>query len=118
MTRVKSRKARKLNKIFAWIAFALALVSGSAYGIYNYAKADDVLFKKDVTVADDGTYRVSLNITGDADTTSTESKANVLIVYDTSGSMLAHVPYTYGSWGHSGDLLSDGWFQLYKRNNM
>lgn len=63
----------------------------------------------------DGTYSLSLDITGSADTTSTDAKANVLLVYDTSGSMLMHFPNETGSWGHSGNYASQGWFQLYKR---
>ena len=36
----------------------------------------------------DGTYKLSLDVTGDADTDKPTAKANVLIVYDVSGSMV------------------------------
>ena len=35
----------------------------------------------------DGTYKLSLDVTGDADTETTDAKANILVVMDVSGSM-------------------------------
>ena len=95
MERIKSKKSKKLNKIFTWIIFALALISGSTYGINSYikAKADDVVYKKGVTLnkvngKEDGTYKISLDITGASDTDAKTTKANILIIYDTSESMI------------------------------
>jgi len=95
MKRIKSKKSKKLNKIFTWIIFALALISGSTYGINSYikAKADDVVYKKGVMPnkvngKEDGTYKISLDITGATSTETATSKANIVLVYDVSGSMI------------------------------
>ena len=118
MKNINSKKSKKLNKIFTLVVFAIALISGSVYGVYNIVKAEDeIKFEKNVEVDTDGTYKVSLDITGSADTTTTESKANVLIVYDVSGSMKGHLPYQYGSYGHTSTYQSEGWVQLYKYSN-
>ena len=61
---------------------------------------------------EDGTYKLSLDVTGSALTETEPSKANVLIVYDVSGSMQYHYQEDYGSLGNYG-----GYVQLYRYVN-
>ncbi len=65
----------------------------------------------------DGTTKLELSVTGDADYEADPIKANVIIVLDTSGSMDFLIPSTTGSRGSNatdGDTRDDN-FQLYKR---
>ena len=88
MTRVKSRKAKKLSKIFVSVLFAILSIAGGLYGIGNYmqaraAGAPSVL--KKVVPNGDGTYTISLDVKGDAE--KNYNKANVIVILDSSGSM-------------------------------
>ncbi|MBQ1333079.1 MAG: hypothetical protein IIY36_09110, partial [Lachnospiraceae bacterium] len=85
---------KKLAKVMAGV-LAVVLFAGlfavlSDVGSVT-ARADDASFvpsvDKRVESNGDGTYQISLDFTGDADTTQTTANANVLIVYDTSNSM-------------------------------
>ena len=53
---------------------------------------------KSLTVNNDGTYEIALDVTGSADTTSTTAKANILIIYDRSGSMAWRVESSTGDY--------------------
>ena len=67
----------------------------------------------------DGTYKLHLDVKGEASTTTSTPNANILIVYDTSGSMKAHVEQSDGAWGHATDnYQSLGWGQLYTRRTV
>ncbi len=57
--------------------------------------------EKTLTDMGDGTYRIGLSVTGDADTeTQTAADVNVVIVYDVSNSMTKnYVPLTFGGKG-------------------
>ncbi len=124
MKRVKPKKQQKLNKIFTIIVFALIAVASSLYGLNNYEKASasDVTFKKGITANKnvdgslDGTYKISLDITGAADTTSTTAKANILIVYDVSGSMTSHNTYMAYETGRYAKRGND-YVTLYRNSN-
>ena len=88
MTRVKSRKAKKLSKKLIGVLFAILSIVGGVYGIGNYmqaraAGAPSVL--KKVTYNGDGTYQISLDVKGDSE--KNYNKANVIVVLDSSGSM-------------------------------
>ena len=88
MTKIKSKKAKKLSKIFISVLFAILSIAGGLYGIGNYmqaraAGAPSVL--KKVVPNGDGTYTISLDVKGDAE--KNYNKANVIIVLDSSGSM-------------------------------
>ncbi len=64
----------------------------------------------------DGTYKLELSVTGDADYDAEPVKVNVVIVLDTSGSMDFLIPSSTGSRGSTatdGDTREDN-FQLYR----
>ena len=50
---------------------------------------------KDITLNGDGTYSLSLNVTGDSTHYTEKNKTNIVIVLDTSGSMDNHIEVTY-----------------------
>ena len=76
---------------------------------------------------EDGTYNLSLTVTGEADLTKSISSANVLIIYDVSSSMTHYWALNdKGSIGGTGDWSSGssdmsngnyGYFRLYKKEN-
>ena len=66
---------------------------------------------KSLTVNSDGTYEIALDVTGSADTTSSTARANVLLVYDISGSMTSRASSATGAYG----LVNDNYTQLYKK---
>ena len=66
----------------------------------------------------DGTYKLSLTVTGDASTEKTVSSANVLVVFDTSNSMsdnrsYIHMKYDTGRYG----LVNGQYLNLYSAQN-
>lgn len=71
----------------------------------------------------DGTYTLGLSVTGSAESTSSASPVNVIIVYDVSNSMINNrAPMTYGSYGLDASSGGSGgsagiYFQLYKYVN-
>lgn len=109
LTKIKNMP-KKIVASFAVVATALGI---AGYSIVNAGVAP--VHHKSVTTNNDGTYKISLDITGDADITSTTASANVLLVYDTSGSMLGHFVDNTGSYAHTGNYVNTGWRQLYKR---
>ena len=63
----------------------MTLIPRTSYN-FAYADAGDVPeHHKTREPNGDGTYKLSLDVTGDADTETPTAKANVLIVYDVSG---------------------------------
>ncbi|MBQ3286379.1 MAG: S-layer homology domain-containing protein [Firmicutes bacterium] len=76
---------------------------------------------KDVIDNKNGTYTISLDVTGDADTDVTKTSANVLIIYDASSSMNYLATNPTGQWGdtdedHPGGAYGGTTFQLYKED--
>lgn len=69
--------------------------------VTNASSTSNVLHDKQIESNHDGTHKLSLSVTGSADTTVSTTKANVLIVYDTSASM---------------KLVDDSSFYLYTDN--
>ena len=73
---------------FVAVQSAMAAEGNSHTGAIN---ADNDEFKpeasKTLTSNGDGTYTITLSVTGKAQSTTTTTKANVLVVFDTSGSM-------------------------------
>ena len=75
---------------------------------------------------EDGTYKLSLTVTGEADITTNVSSANILIIYDVSSSMTHYWALNAtGSIGGTGDWSSGsndtsngsyGYFRLYKKD--
>ena len=61
----------------------------------------------------DGTYKLSLDVKGEASTTTNLKPVNVLIIYDVSGSMETHYQENYGSMGYRNYT----YIQLYRSVN-
>ena len=82
------------------------------------AAGDTPAHTKTLSNNHDGTHKLSLTVTGDADTDSnTASNANVIIVFDTSNSMINYyVPMTNGARGSNNADGSDS-FVLYRNTN-
>lgn len=99
------------KKIFNFFAAALLAVSSVPISISRSASAlmdEDMIpgYGKVVEENGDGTYDISLYITGKAKSDIDVTKANVVVVYDTSGSMKYPEPSTeYGRYGYS---ITDG----------
>ena len=74
---------------------------------------------KVLTANGDGTYTLSLSVTGSKTTSETESgKADVIVVLDTSGSMAEdESSYEVSKTGRYGYDLWNGYFSLYKKEN-
>lgn len=80
-------------------------------------EADDAAgpkHSKVVTPNGDGTYTIGLDVTGEADTTSTSTTANILVIFDTSNSMTWRAAHPTGQYGTNGNGSTT--FQLYKVN--
>lgn len=101
---------RPKSKLFAWVATVMvalstALVGFSGLGIAEGGTRDTTppATSKTLTYNDDGTYTLSLSVTGTASSVTTSNKADVIVVIDTSNSMnfdqAGHQP---GSWQYSG----------------
>ena len=82
------------------------------------AAGDTPAHSKTLSDNHDGTHKLSLTVTGDADTDSnTASNANVIIVFDTSNSMINYyVPMANGARGSDNADGSDS-FVLYQNTN-
>lgn len=63
----------------------------------------DNAVSKELTDNGDGTYTISLSITGKTVTSTMSSRADVIIVFDTSGSMLADTMNPDNPWARMGD---------------
>ncbi|MBR4693316.1 MAG: Cna B-type domain-containing protein [Bacilli bacterium] len=120
-----NKKKALSYKTFALVLIAVLSVVFFAFGGWNRVQSaivdlqkrfadNEEIDGKERTDNGDGTYKLSLSVTGDADTDTRTPHANILIVYDQSGSMLAHLASSKGSFGHTGTLQSSGWEQLYK----
>ena len=84
------------------------------------AAAGDVpAHNKNIVDNGNGTYKLSLDVKGDADTEKPTAKANILIVYDVSGSM-EYDTYRYtettGSTGEQYGYFNGGYNRIYYRN--
>ena len=111
LTKLKSN-SKKLVAVFAVIATVLGI---AGYVSVNAGSAPE--HHKRISDNGNGTYKISLDVTGEADTTSTDAKANILIVYDVSGSMNDDNSYVYekndtGRYGKVGR----NYVQLYTRS--
>ena len=62
----------------------------------------------------DGTYNITLSVTGRTSSSTTSSKADIVIVFDRSGSMDDYIASNTGSKGYYG--WNGEFFQLYKKN--
>lgn len=70
------------------VAAAVAMVGKVAVSFAaGAADAEPPKVAKTLTPNGDGTYKLSLSVTGSASSAQESSKANVVVVFDTSGSM-------------------------------
>ena len=74
---------------------------------------DGPAHSKTLTDNGDGTYDLTLSVTGRSSSSTTSSKADIVIVFDKSGSMNDHIQSDTGSMGYSSS--SDTYFSLYKK---
>ena len=83
------------------------------------AAGDTPAHSKTLSDNHDGTHKLSLTVTGDADTDSnTASNANVIIVFDTSNSMINYyVPMANGARGSDNEDGSNSYVLYYKNGN-
>ncbi|MBQ6368001.1 MAG: Cna B-type domain-containing protein [Erysipelotrichaceae bacterium] len=93
---------RRIGKVLLTMAFVLSMLVSNSLGISPLAtrvKAEVIPPEHDKTAtpnktedgSNDGTYKIELSVTGDADTeVETASNVNVLIVYDVSSSMTSN----------------------------
>ena len=107
---------KKLLAIIISLVMVLSLVPQ-----VTFAAAGDVPDHNKTRVSNgDGTYKLSLDITGDADTDKPTAKANILIVYDVSGSMTQNNTYKYtettAATGTQYGYFNGGYNRIYYRN--
>ncbi len=114
-------KARVTKKSFLKVAIVLGLVLIAALGMWIFAAEGDTAeapaHSKVLTDNGDGTYTLSLSVTGKTGSDTETTKANVVIVMDVSGSMNFPTSVTQnkrGAWG-STDGGNDI-FALYRYN--
>ena len=86
---------KKLGKLMLCLLFSLAIAATMIPGLFEstaYADAGDTPSHKKTSESNgDGTYKLELSVTGDADNEAQEAgKVNVLVVYDTSSSMTSN----------------------------
>ena len=82
-----NKRRRLLATLFAAIVAIGALVGGVFTLAADKPEATPPQVEKTLEANGDGTYKLSLSVTGTSSKSSESSKANVVIVFDTSGSM-------------------------------
>ena len=111
-----SKKKISINKLLITVVLLAGIVFSytKSNTITNYLKsnlaAGDVpAHEKTLTSNGDGTYKLSLTIKGDAEEKTNDTKANVIVVMDISGSMdyasdnRGRTSNTYGGYGYVDD---------------
>ncbi len=106
----------KLKNIILWSITAIIAISASIFGISNYTnvRADELIDGKELKDNGDGTYELSLSVTGESE--KKVNKANVVVVLDISGSMNSATSYKLNNQGGYGKSGND-YFKLYYRTN-
>ena len=92
----------KLKKIILWSITAIVAISASVFCLNNYTnvKAEEFIDGKDLKENGDGTYELSLSVTGESE--KKVNKANVIVILDISGSMEHGTSYTQNNRGGYG----------------
>ncbi len=117
------RKVVGLKKALRYF-MAAAVVALMVMGLPLQAFADDPTLpvpehKKTAVDNGDGTYTVSLNVTGKSSSDTTKTSANVIVVLDVSGSMNSAVGDSYEKVGNSWNFTdtSNGTVKYYGHNS-
>ena len=111
---------RKIFNIFA--AFMIAIGSMPTAFLTAFAEessnpaGEAPKSSKTVTANGDGTYDIRIEIKGVSSEQNEATKANVVVVYDTSGSMNETATYKENATGRFG-LVSNQYVNLYRRTN-
>ena len=103
-------------KRFLAVLMTIVIVLGVMPNVAIAAAGQEPPHSKTLKDNGDGTYKLELGVTGDADYDAEPVKVNVIIVLDTSGSMDFLIPSTTGSRGSTatdGDTRNNN-FQLYR----
>ncbi len=119
---LKSR-FRNIAAAFLMIVSTVApMGNGLLLNAYAEGEPDDAP-KRSKTLTDngDGTYTLTLSVTGRSSQSDDSTKANVVVIYDTSGSMKYPEPSTqYGRYGYSipngTTVNTNNYMQLYYRS--
>ena len=120
------KKAVKvLTAFFAVVMFVGAFMALSNDGAVTALAADEPIgCDKDCVPNGDGTYTLSLSVTGASETSSTHdvTKTNVIIVMDTSNSMTQNNTYVYtaGTGNNANYGYNSGtntYFRVYRHND-
>ena len=114
-----SLKSRFRNVAAAFL-MVLSTVAPMGNGLLLNAYADEPTDapKRSKTLTDngDGTYTLTLSVTGRSSQSDDSTKANVVVIYDTSGSMKYPEPSTeYGRYGYN--VSTNSMVQLYYCSN-
>ncbi len=106
---------RKLLAIVLTVVMVLSLVPQIAFA----DAGDTPKHSKNVSKNEDGTYKIELTVTGDADTETQETgKANIVLVYDVSQSMsTAATGSSYSRADQAEDVIHDFLTALAKHQN-
>ena len=88
---VKMKRSRFFERVLTGLVVVMALIGILGTVGVTSAYADDVAtapqYTKSLKTNDDGTYTLSLSVTGKSSSSSSTGKADVIVVLDTSGSM-------------------------------
>ena len=99
---------KNLKRKISYFLFAVAIWITAVFGIANFNAEEDNVpdHFKGLTSNEDGTYKLSLDVTGSSDPEhKVASNVNVVIVYDVSQSMDTNVPNSRNSRGDQAESV-------------
>ena len=99
---------KNLKRKISYFLFAVAILITAVFGIVNFNAEEDNVpdHFKGLTSNEDGTYKLSLDVTGSSDPEhKVASNVNVVIVYDVSQSMDTNVPNSRNSRGDQAESV-------------
>ena len=104
----------KAKVIVGMVAILTVLAGFYGWGIAQQGRADATPPTTSKTLTDngDGTYTLSLSVTGTASSVTTSNKADVIVVIDTSNSMNNHIEHETGRFGYR----NGNYINLYSRS--
>ena len=117
------KKGKKLRYFAASFLMLLSTVTPLGGAIPSAYSADDLgepVTSKTIESNGDGTYKITLSVTGRSSSSTDNKKANVVVVFDSSGSMRSTTSsYSYSAADRGNYRLSNGDYLLlyHKRSN-